>query len=491
MKRYLYLLHRWLGVSLCLFMALWFFSGVVMMYVGYPKLTAAERLTHLPELDAGAAAPAIISLARASQALPPDAKPSAITLTSVAGKPQYQFRIGHGIAAVDAVSGVRLTKVDAEDALRAARAFMPRAEATYQDAVTEDSWSHSRSLDPHRPLHRVHMTDGARTLLYVSSATGDVVRTATRNERLWNYAGAWLHWLYMFRGGPVDWAWTGIVVYLSLAGVVLALTGTVVGLLRWRFRGKFKSGGKTPYRASMMRWHHLSGLLFAAVTVTWIFSGLMSMNPWKIFHTGGAPINRLAYAGGELQPTQFRIEARDALAGLRGDLRTREISWHLLDGLPYLVAKDSIGRTRIVSAADRPALSSFPTQQLVAAASHLFPAAIGETELLRRYDAYYYSRDAHTMMGDATQRLPMLRVKFADPQQTWVHIDPYSGVILGQLDARQRLQRWLFSFLHSWDLPPMLASRPLWDIALIFFSVGGFVLSASGIVIAWRRCRSR
>ena len=46
-KRALYLTHRWLGVVLCLFMAMWFLSGVVMMYVGYPKLKprTAERVT--------------------------------------------------------------------------------------------------------------------------------------------------------------------------------------------------------------------------------------------------------------------------------------------------------------------------------------------------------------------------------------------------------------------------------------------------------------
>ncbi len=51
MKRYLYLWHRWLGIVACLFMALWFISGVVMLYVGYPKLTPAEHLAHLPVLQ--------------------------------------------------------------------------------------------------------------------------------------------------------------------------------------------------------------------------------------------------------------------------------------------------------------------------------------------------------------------------------------------------------------------------------------------------------
>src|SRR5256885_9801699 len=38
-----------------LFRSLWFVSGMVMIYVGYPKLTEAERLRHLPPLDGNAA----------------------------------------------------------------------------------------------------------------------------------------------------------------------------------------------------------------------------------------------------------------------------------------------------------------------------------------------------------------------------------------------------------------------------------------------------
>ncbi|RPJ87815.1 PepSY domain-containing protein, partial [Achromobacter xylosoxidans] len=53
-KRWLYLIHRWAGIVLCLFFAMWFISGVVMMYVGYPKLTPQERLAHLPALDSAA-----------------------------------------------------------------------------------------------------------------------------------------------------------------------------------------------------------------------------------------------------------------------------------------------------------------------------------------------------------------------------------------------------------------------------------------------------
>ncbi len=46
-KRWLYLVHRWFGIALCLLFAAWFVSGVVMMYVGFPQLDRDEGLAGL------------------------------------------------------------------------------------------------------------------------------------------------------------------------------------------------------------------------------------------------------------------------------------------------------------------------------------------------------------------------------------------------------------------------------------------------------------
>ena len=43
-SRTLYLVHRWLGIATCLLVLMWFVSGLVMLYVPFPKLTAEERL---------------------------------------------------------------------------------------------------------------------------------------------------------------------------------------------------------------------------------------------------------------------------------------------------------------------------------------------------------------------------------------------------------------------------------------------------------------
>ena len=50
LRRWLYAVHRWIGIGTCLLFAMWFMSGVVMMYVAFPQLTNRERWSALPEI---------------------------------------------------------------------------------------------------------------------------------------------------------------------------------------------------------------------------------------------------------------------------------------------------------------------------------------------------------------------------------------------------------------------------------------------------------
>ena len=154
MKRYFYLWHRWLGIGLCLLMALWFVSGLVMMYVGYPKLTPREHLAQLPALSAE---DCCVPLAQVLAAADERQAPAAVRLTTVAGQPRYLLRYGQRVLAVDARSGQRLAGVDEQAARAAARQFAPGRGASYQGLVDEDVWTHSRALDADRPLHRVEL----------------------------------------------------------------------------------------------------------------------------------------------------------------------------------------------------------------------------------------------------------------------------------------------------------------------------------------------
>ena len=491
MKRTLYITHRWLGITLCLFMAMWFISGVVMMYVGYPKLSMAERLSALPALDSGQCCKDLTTVLSAAGQ---KTSPENIRLTSVNNTPRFILSYGkNNQFAVDGITGQRIAAVSESQALANAQAFM-HTTGLYAGSVNEDAWTHSRALDAQRPLHRVLMHDADDTLLYVSSTSGEVVRDATSTERGWNWLGAWIHWLYPFRGESMSHEMSAnIIIYSSLIGCFVVLTGMVVGVLRWRFAGQYRHGSKTPYKTGIMRWHHLFGLVFGIITFTWIFSGLMSMNPWKIFDSGAPKLNIKAYQAGELDAPHYPLSIQHALATFQATgFYPRELEWQLLDGKGYYIGFDNNGQSNILAAeANATPFKQFSWQQLESAAARLMgDAKPSASNILTDYDIYYYQRAAHTMTGHTEKRLPILRLEFDDAYSTWLHIDPYTGIVT-KLDAYKRTSRWLFAFLHSWDWLPLLNSRPLWDSLMIAFSAGGLMISVSGIIIGWRRLKRK
>lgn len=486
MKRYLYLWHRWLGIALCLFMALWFVSGVVMLYVGYPKLTPAEHLAGLPPLSAKNCC---VSLETALAASGESAPPQSAKLTSVANEPRYLLGFpGKAQVAVDARTGQIIAPIDRNTALAAAQAFSGGAQVSYLGLLYEDMWSHSRALSAERPFHVIQVEDPQQRRLYVSQHNGRVLLDVTAQERAWNWLGAWLHWLYPLRGGVFDsWA-ADIVIYLSLAGTVLAILGLVVGLLRWRFAKPYRSGSRSPYPSGVARWHHIGGLLFGTLLITWIFSGLMSMRPWHLLDSQSV-LQPDAYYGAELHADGAELPIAEAIKRFdQAGIRASEVEWRFIGGRNYLVAYDGVGNSRIMpSDGGTGPQAQLPSITLERAAQAMLPGAKVEFEWLTAYDFYYFARAEQSMYGNKNKRLPMLRVRFNDRAGTWVHIDPYSGALIEQLDQRGRAGRWLFNLLHSWDWLPLLERPLLREVLIIAFSLGGFIISVTGIVLGWRR----
>lgn len=492
-KRLVFLVHRWTGVAVCVLMALWVVSGVVMLFVGYPKLLPAERLAQLPPLpSAGCCVPVEAAL---RHSLAPESVQQ-ITLTTIAGRPSYRLKDGDGsLRVVYASTGLLAPAVDAPAALLSAQAFIPGATGVVQGRTQDDRWTHSGLLDQHRPLFRVQMADASNTLLYVSSVTGEVVMDATRSQRYWNFVGAWLHWVYMFRDGSRDPIWSWLVIGLSAVGTVSALAGALVGIWRWRFAGRYKSGAKTPYREFQMRWHHITGLVFGTVMVLWIFSGLMSMNPLGIFNAEQRP-DLKAYRQGTPGSTRPALATNDALALMRTHgFETRELEWRVLGGMPYLLASDATAATRIIQPdeVDQPngapyrVLERFPMEDLKAFARPLLSATIATTTALQEYDAYYFRRGNASMYAAAERDLPVLRLNFEDQGRTQVYISPSTGDVVLSVDKDQRTGRWLFNLLHSWDLPWMLRQPFIRDTVLVALSVGAMALALTGIILGYRR----
>ncbi|BBQ10656.1 PepSY-associated TM helix domain-containing protein [Stenotrophomonas maltophilia] len=488
-KRWIYLVHRWLGIGGCLLMLLWFVSGMVMLFVGYPKLTSGERLAALPvlgdarDLQGLSVLPAVVQ-----------AEPEVVALTTLRGEPAYVVRNGSNVGAWSAVTGQALLPVSAQRAEASAAQFAGGQAFVGATRVDEDRWTHSRALDAHRPLYRVEVGGAQPGDVYVSSHTGEVVQDAPHVQQRWNYAGAWLHWLYFLRMQSVDPVWTWVVIVLSALCSVAAISGIVVGVWRWRFRGHYRTGAKTPYVEPWMRWHHLIGLVAAAFIFTWIFSGLMSMNPLGVFSSTREAIDSGRYRGGTVAVDGALGEPAALLAAV-DDARFKpvEFQWRRIDGELFAVLLDGQGETRIVSGSDGhlQVARLLPAAWLQQKVRALSDAPVQGYWVQHAADAYFYPRAPEAMNGAAVRRFPVAVADFDDAEATRVYLDLATGDPLLTMGRRERVGRWLFHFLHSWDLPAMLRQDTARLAVLLLLSLAGAALCATATVIGYRRLRMK
>jgi hypothetical protein len=125
----------------------------------------------------------------------------------------------------------------------------------------------------------------------------------------------------------------------------------------------------------------------------------------------------------------------------------------------------------------------FSEESLIARLKTAMPdVPIVEQQMLTEYDNYYYSR------GNVTP-LPVLRVKFGDPMETWLYVDPSMSQPLALVHRLNRLERWLFNGFHSLDFSAFYNSRPAWDVVMLVLLGGGLISSFLGLYLGIGRMR--
>lgn len=487
-------LHKWLGVTLALLFLMWFISGVVLYYVPFPGLSQAERLAGLPPLSL----PGDCCLTARQAADRAGLVFSEARLGMHGGKPVWRLlatqaqsaKAGPAWWAVDAQSGQVLPPLPAEAARAVAEAFSGRR-ALRSETLERDQWTVPQGLNPYRPLVRVEMDGPDGLELYVSPAAAEVVRDTRRAERFWNWLGAVPHWIYFTELRRYPEAWHNVVVWLSIPGVILAVTGIVLGA--WHL---FLNRARwIPYRRFWMRWHHISGLVAAIFTLTWIFSGLLSMNPFGVFSPRGAlAAERLQWSGPEAALKLGPAQALASVAHMPG-FQVREMdllrfagqSWYRLRGVSAQAlvradvrADEAPGKTPAV-------LAALPDDTVQAALRALRPdaAQAGAATLTRltAYDGMYYAREINDNTPYA-RPLPVWRAEWADG--VVMYADPASARLLLRADASGRWQRVLYNGLHSFDFAPLMARPWLRDALVVGLSLLGTALCLTSCVIAWR-----
>ena len=480
--RSLIFIHRWLGVALCVLFLLWFPSGIGMMYFPMPSVTPESRLERLPVLD-----PSKVVVPPADAAEKLGVEIDDLRLSSFDGRPAYRVGFGRGGdgPVLYADTGEEQGEVSTEMVQRVASAWtgQPVSAAGVQEVTEVDQWTLQTRLGELSPVFKYSWPNGEQ--VYVSQATGEVVQYTTTMSRIGAYLGPIPHWFYftpLRKHGP---EWSRVVIWSSGIGTIAAIIGVVVGVWMYSPSRKYRFAGtptSIPYRGQK-RWHTVFGLIFGIATVTYAFSGMLSMDPFPSFNDRreqrepSIEPNIRAALRGDLEPTAFAAKhPRQAIEQL-GTLPVKELELTSFAGNAAYLARLADGDTRIVPMNGEPS-TGFNQEEVIRVVS----AAAGgnmTTTVLNQYDRYYLDRTRR-------RPLPVVLAQATSGDETRYYIDPKTARVVQTYNSSNWVNRWLYNGLHSLNFPWLYNYRPLWDIVVITLMLGGTALCVTSLVLAWR-----
>lgn len=470
--RLILIIHRYLAVAVGLLMTLWCLSGFVMMYQSFPELSNEQRLNGLEPLDLSACC------SLGSFAPHDDTPLGGFRIEMLLGEPVLRTG-GRDAAIVKLATGEPLMPLTETNVLTVARQFgsgngisgTPRA----LGIVDIDQWT-LQSARRNAPAWHIAFDDPSATEIYINGTTGEVFQFTNRRQRVLSWFGAIPHWTYPTMLRQNTPLWSQVVIWASILGTFLAATGLYVGISRLR-RDRLSNKLTSPY-TGWWYWHHITGLVFGVLVLTWVFSGLMTMNPWGALSGSGGGDYRAQITGtarwGELK--QFLRAVDNGHADLASG-EAQQITPAVFDNTLFLLAHNSGGSSRRLNSN---AQASSLALSEVSAAIESLGTPVQSSGLLHQEDNYYYGHKREVT-------LPVYRAIVDDDEQTRLYINPETGAVR-TIGSTGRWSRWIRTGLHDLDFP-VLRLRPIWDIVVIFLLLGVTLVCITGTWMAFRRVR--
>jgi uncharacterized iron-regulated membrane protein len=464
-------LHRYLGVAVGLLMVMWFASGIVMMYVGFPRVTEQERARTLEPI-------AWQGCCRFPQRLAPDdAQVLETQVENVAGVPVMRLRPAARAGFVLDLQQGAVIRIDAEAAREIAIDAAPRiigrpTAVVGAEEIQSDQWTLGRLRE--RSLYRIVFDDPEQTNIYVSGSNAQVVHWTTATKRFWSWLGAIPHWLYFAELRSNVVLWTEIVIWTSVLGTFLTVLGLYLGITQFKARAKL-----SPYRG-LMYWHHIVGLVFGVATLTFVVSGLISMNPWGFLEDERPGGEQARLEGRRLKWGELRASLDVMRAKPEAASAVSLVTAPFAERLYWLATRQDGTVTRLDAEGN---IAPVSESDLLEAGKRIAgDVEIAEQALIGEEDAYYFQQGERFV-------LPVYRVVLKDDERTRYYVDPRSGALLQRADATARWYRWLFNGFHRVDFTAWMRARPTWDIIVLTLMLGGLTSAVTGFYLAIRRIR--
>jgi uncharacterized iron-regulated membrane protein len=344
-------------------------------------------------------------------------------------------------------------------------------------------WSYYRPL---LPIFKCYLNDSKHTQLYISSKTGSILQETTRSKRWAARIGAIPHWVYFTSLRLKTGLWLKVVTWLSSIGVFVSLTGVIAGFIRLRKRKKHQTWTDfSPYKKFWYKWHHITGFFFGLFVFTFILSGLISVTDipsWMVpVHAKQSPSKQWNQ---KLELNEhLNYFPKEIWTALKNKKDIRKIVWKtVMDQsslfvyrndyqVPevYICGKDSIYKRE-----------KYCEQEIKAWANRVFCNHNYTLTSIKEYNNYYQKS------GMRSRPLPAWQIDLNDKDDYRLYINPITGETIASYNNNDRARRWLYRALHTFNLEVFKKHEWLRKLLLILASLGGLIVSLSGLVLSVR-----
>lgn len=489
MKRFFYTLHAWGGILLSALFLMWFVSGIVMIYHGYPRWTDAEALRYSPPIDH-------------SKLPSPDSLAHLLNKYSVDTTTHYSLQLESNLMGE---TFFRVTTPEKEVSIRidgdtlstpnVNYGYLQTLASRWQSDIlrvdtlhTVDQWTPFSRLKEDLPFYRIILNDGeVGRWLYVSSRTGRILSESTSEERLWAYFGAIPHWIYPTILRQDADLWKQVVIVLSGLGSIMILAGCYAGIDRYvsTRKQRNKRSWQSPYKKSLYRWHHILGTVSGLFIFAWVFSGMMSVVdiPEGL---SGVPKDkpRITLNGTPPPPHTWTEDYRNILHRFP---EAKRITWDSFADSPLIRIEGE--DTAIVWDVREKAPLNLSMETVVSVAQKAYKMSPTTTTELTEYDGYYIDRRRKLS-------LPVYRLVFDDDYDTALYVNPATAEVR-IVDRRSRLSMWTYKKLHTMAFSFLVQSPTVWTIVMWILLLAGTVVSLTGLILGikfvqrkWKRFHS-
>lgn len=467
-KKLIYTLHRFLGTALSLLFLMWFLSGLVMIYHGFPQLTEKETLAHMPSLHP---ADTVVVQADLREKL------------TVPGITSLVLSAPFGHALLTATPPLFPHPELENHAPSFAQIEAYARTWSHSPIIRTDTLRHLEQWIPYDrlradfPIYKFYFADSLKSQLYVSSVTGKPLQFTNHKQRCWAYFGAIPHWIYFTRLRQDVTLWKNTLIILAAIGCLVCLTGLFVGI-----RAVWKSRRLSPYRRPLYRWHHVLGFFFGFFVLSFIFSGLMSLAqvPRFIVKVNDPQLKSNAPAPKPIAANLFRAGWGQLLEAY--PRQVKEIKWLMVGGVPAYQAVIGNGR-RLFDASQSQIRPLRFTPGILKEMLSLKKGKILTIDTLRHYDNYYADKSGNLP-------LPVYKISVDDADRSTYYVDPLTGKTL-YFNTNERVHHWVYQIPHSFESGFFVRHGKLRAVLLWVVLLGGSAVSGTGVWLGVRFVRRK